>query len=69
MSTEAPKTVTINGKEFDLADLSETVKKQLASLQMADQELTRLQRLVAMTQTARNAYANAINEELTKVEK
>lgn len=61
-----PKTITINDKEYILDDLSDAAKAQLVSLQLTDQEITRLQQQLAIAQTARNAYAQALNEELPK---
>ena len=60
------KTITINDKEYNLDDLSDNAKAQLVSLQLTDQEIIRLQQQLAIAQTARNAYAQALNEELPK---
>ena len=60
------KTITINDKEYNLDDLSDNAKAQLGSLQVTDQEITRLQQQLAIAQTARNAYAQALNAELPK---
>ena len=61
-----PKTITINDKEYILDDLSDAAKAQLGSLQLTDQEIIRLQQQLAIAQTARNAYAQALNAELPK---
>lgn len=60
------ETVTINDKEYVLDDLSDAAKAQLVSLQVTDQEISRLQRQQNIAQTARNAYAQALNAELPK---
>ena len=60
------KTITINDKEYVLDDLSDAAKAQLVSLQVTDQEISRLQRQQNIAQTARNAYAQALNAELPK---
>ena len=57
-------TVTIDDKEYDLDSLSEEAKTQLQSLQFVDSELIRLQAQAATLQTARAAYANALNAAL-----
>ncbi len=62
MSEEAK--ITIDGKEYAAADLSDQVKAELISMRAAEQELARLQTLVAITQTARNSYARSIKEAL-----
>jgi len=57
-------TITIYNKHYDLDTLSDEAKAQLASLQFCDQELARLQAQAAAIQTARMAYAKALNEAL-----
>ena len=58
-------TIKIDDKEYDFDKLSDEAKAQLISLQFCDQELQRLQAQVAAYQTARMAYAKALNEALT----
>ena len=60
------KTITINDKEYVLDDLSDAAKAQLVSLQVTNQEIIRLQQQQKIAQTARNAYAQALNAELPK---
>ena len=60
------KTITINDKEYVLDDLSDAAKAQLVSLQVTDQEISRLQQQQNIAQTARIAYAQALNSELPK---
>jgi len=57
-------TITIDNKEYDFDKLSDEAKAQLASMQFCDQELQRLQAQAATIQTARIAYAKALNEAL-----
>ncbi|MTW33502.1 hypothetical protein GM655_11770 [Pseudoduganella danionis] len=54
--------LTIDGKQYALAALSEPARQQLQMLQMSDQRLQELQRDLAITQTARNAYLQALKE-------
>ena len=61
-----PKTITINDKEYILDELSDAAKAQLVSLQVTDQEIIRLEQQLRIGQTARNAYAQALNAELPK---
>lgn len=58
--------ITIDGKEYELDSLSEAAKAQLTNLRVVDQEISRLQQQQAIAQTARNAYANALKEQLPK---
>ena len=60
------KTITIDDKEYILDDLSDAARAQLVSLQVTDQEISRLQRQEKIAQTARNAYAQALSAELPK---
>ncbi|WP_281969164.1 DUF6447 family protein [Roseovarius nanhaiticus] len=58
------QTITIDGKEYALESLSEAAKGQLTNLRIVDQEIARLQQQQAIAQTARNAYAQALQAEL-----
>ena len=53
--------ITIDEKDYDIDDLSDEAKAQVVSLNFVDAELNRLQLKVAAMQTARNAYATALN--------
>ncbi len=59
-------TVTIDNREFDLDVLSDEAKQQLTNLQVCDQEIGRLNVQLAISQTARAAYARALQEALPK---
>lgn len=52
--------ITIDNREFDTDDLSQEVNAQLEMLVACENKLRELQRDVMITQTARNAYANAV---------
>jgi len=54
--------ITIDGKEYDLEELSDESKAQLVSLQFVDAELRRLQAQSAALQTARIAYSRALKQ-------
>ena len=53
-------TITIDGQEYDLDSLSAEVKSQLQMVQLTDAEITRLTAQLAIAQTARRAYAVAL---------
>lgn len=57
-------TITIDNKSYDFDSLSSEAKAQLASLQFVDAELARLQAQAAALQTARIAYAKALQAAL-----
>jgi hypothetical protein len=55
---------TIDGTEYPLKSLSTEARSQLQMLQITDQEIQRLQWQLAIAQTARNAYAQALRVKL-----
>ncbi len=57
-------TITIDDKEYDTETLSDDAKNQLQSINFVDQELARLNAQAAVLQTARIAYAKALNDAL-----
>jgi hypothetical protein len=66
MKDNAKKTWTINDKEYDLDALSDDAKSQIVNIQVVDSEIGKLQQQLAIMQTARNAYAKALNEEISE---
>ena len=56
--------ITIDNKQYELESLSDDAKAQLISMQFCDQELQRLQAQAAAYQTARQAYAKALQAAL-----
>lgn len=56
--------VIIDNKEYDLDSLSDECKAQLASIQFVEQELVRLQAQIAVLQTAKSTYAQALKAAL-----
>ncbi|MEP2984701.1 MAG: DUF6447 family protein [Sulfitobacter sp.] len=62
------QTIDIDGKSYELDKLSDEARGQLANLQVVDAEIQRIEQRKAIAQTARNAYARALQEELAKLE-
>ena len=56
--------IIIDEKEYETDDMSDEAKAQLQSLQFVDNEIAREQAKTAALQTARNAYAQALQKEL-----
>ncbi len=56
--------IKIDNFNYDTDNLSDEAKAQLVSLQFCDQELARLQAQSAAYQTARMAYAKALQAAL-----
>ena len=60
--------ITIDERQYELDLLSSDAKGQLASLQFVDAEIQKLQAQLAVYQTARVAYSNALKAALPKME-
>lgn len=65
---QTPRTVTIDGQQYELDKLSEQARNQVLNLRITDQEIQRLNHQLAITKTARVAYANALKGELESAE-
>lgn len=64
----AEKTVTINGTTYNIKDLPKEAQQQLLNVQIAENEIKRLQAQLAITQTARNSYQQAVVSEIQKAQ-
>lgn len=53
-------TVTINNKEYELEALADEAKAQVNNIQFVDGEMARLNANLAVLQTAKMAYINAL---------
>jgi hypothetical protein len=60
-------TIKIDGKDYEVESLSDEAKSQLGSIQCVDSELARLQARAAALQTARMAYAKALQAALPAI--
>ena len=52
--------LTLNGKDYDVNQLSDAARAQVTNIQVVDAEISRLQQQLAIAQTARNAYVAAL---------
>tara|TARA_B110000208_G_C11527426_1_gene342960 strand:- start:37 stop:258 length:222 start_codon:yes stop_codon:yes gene_type:complete len=59
-------TITIDDVVYTEDELSNEAKEELGSMQVCDQRMAELQTELRITQTARNAYANALKDLLPK---
>lgn len=64
MTTE--QKITIDDKEYTLSSLSDAARAQIVNLQVTDQEMNRLRTQLAIAETARRSYAQALQEALPK---
>lgn len=59
-------TITLDGVEYRLSDLSDAAKTQITNLKITDQEIAKLEQQLAIYKTARKSYAQALNDALPK---
>ena len=64
----APATIKIDDVDYKIEDLSDNAKAQLQGIQVAESEMKRLNVLLALAQTARNAYTQALQADLPEKE-
>ncbi|MEH6792326.1 hypothetical protein [Parasphingorhabdus sp.] len=60
--------LTIDNREFEIESLEDDAKAQLASIQAVDKRIVALREDLAIMQTARANYANALRELLPEQE-
>ena len=60
-------TLTVNNKTYDIDKLSEEARAQVVSLQFVDAELARLNASIAVFQTAKSGYLNALKPHLEAI--
>ena len=60
--------ITIDDVEYNLDDLSDDAKAQLSNIQFVDAQLQQLNNELAVSDTARIGYTNALKAELEKIE-
>ena len=56
--------VTIDGTEYETDDMSEDARRQLTNVATCDRRLEELRNQTAITQTARNTYAQNLAKQL-----
>ncbi len=60
------QTVTINGTDYKIDDLSDAAKAQLENIWFCDQQIRQLTSEWAVADTARIGYSTALKKELAK---
>lgn len=60
--------ITIDDVEYNLSDLTDDAKTQLANIQFVDAQIQQLNNEWAVADTARLGYTNALKAELAKIE-
>ena len=65
---EISNKITIDDLEYNLDELSDEAKAQLMNIQFVDAQLQQLNNELAVSDTARIGYTNALKGELAKIE-
>jgi len=69
MAEGADQKITIDEVEYNLSDLSDNAKAQLANIQFVDAQIQQLNNEWAVADTARMRYTSALKAELAKIGK
>jgi hypothetical protein len=67
MAEGTDQKITIDEVEYNLSDLSDNAKAQLANIQFVDAQILQLNNEWAVADTARMGYTNALKAELAKI--
>ena len=62
------KKITIDDVDYNLDELSDNAKAQIRNVQFVDAKLQQLNNELAVSDTARIGYTNALKTELAKIE-
>lgn len=65
-NNQAEAKITVDGKDYPVASLSQAARQHISAVRAADTELVRLQRQARLIQDARIAHGNALKAELEK---
>jgi hypothetical protein len=66
MTNKQEAKISVNGKEYAVAELDEAAITQITNIKAADAEIRHLNARLAIAQTAHNAYKKALEEALPK---
>ena len=67
MATDTEQKITIDDVEYNLSDLSDNARAQLANIQFVDAQIQQLNNEWAVADTARIGYTAALKAELDKI--
>jgi hypothetical protein len=56
--------ITVDGMEYNTEDLSDNAKAQIASLQFLEAQMAKIKSEIAVYETAKSAYIQALKAEL-----
>ena len=69
MAEGTDQKITIDEVEYNLSDLSDNAKAQLANIQFVDAQIQQLNNEWAVADTARMGYSRALAQEVAKIDK
>ena len=67
MAAETEQKITVDDIEYNLSDLSDNARAQLANIQFVDAQIQHLNNEWAVADTARIGYTAALKAELAKI--
>jgi len=67
MAADTDQKITIDDVEYNLRDLSDNARAQLANIQFVDAQIQQLNNEWAVADTARIGYTAALKAELAKI--
>lgn len=65
MTIDTVQKITIDGVEYNLSDLSSNARAQIANIQFVDEQIQQLNNELAVADTARIGYTQALKDELS----
>lgn len=65
---EESQKVTVDDIEYSLDELSENAKAQILNIQFVDNQIQQFRNELAVADTARIGYTNALKKELSKLQ-
>ena len=65
---ENEQTISIDGSDYKLSELTDAARAQISNIQFVDARIQQLDNEWAVSDTARMAYANALKNELSKID-
>ena len=69
MAAQSDQTITVDGADYKLADMSDAANAQLANIQFVDAQIQQLRNEWAVADTARLGYSGALKGELLRSKK
>jgi len=68
MSQRPEETITIDDKQYNVADLTDEARSQIVNLKFVESQLQQLNNEWAVADTARMAYTSALKREVESVQ-